>query len=37
MIWRWQYTAAVVLSAAHSAALWYGVGAIVYWLFGGRA
>jgi hypothetical protein len=36
MIWRWQHSAAVVVGIGLWLALWYGVGALIYWLMGGR-
>jgi hypothetical protein len=36
VIWRWQHTLAVLLSAGLWVLLWYGIGALIYWLMGGR-
>lgn len=34
MTWRWASIG--IVSAGLWVALWYGVGALIYWLFGGR-
>jgi hypothetical protein len=33
MTWRWTHIVAMVASAGVWIALWYSVGAILYWLF----
>lgn len=36
MIWRWSHLLGIVAGAALWIVLWYGVGALLYWLFEGR-